>query len=381
MVVTIVADVLGKENNGTTIACMNLIRHLIESGDEVRVLCADRDKKDLPGYFVCPKLYLGFVINYILKKNEVSLARASKKVITKALEGANVCHIMTPFNLGRAAMKTANKMGIPVTTGFHCQAENFTSHIFLKNSRFANRTFYHAVWKIFYNKADRIHYPTRFIRDFFEHVIKADTPGVVISNGVNDMYRKKESVRPKELEGKYIILFIGRLSDEKSHRVLVKAVAESRHKDDIQLIFAGCGPRKGQIMRCVRKMKITPPIIDFYSRQDLVDIINYSDLYCHPAEIEIEAISCLEAISCGLVPVISDSPRSATKYFALDRNNLFRCNDEKDLAKKIDFWIEHPELKKEYSERYIKYAGQHDQKACMEKMREMLKEVYEEGKN
>ena len=45
MTVTVVADVLGKENNGTTIACLNLVRYLRGRGDEVRVLCADEDRR------------------------------------------------------------------------------------------------------------------------------------------------------------------------------------------------------------------------------------------------------------------------------------------------------------------------------------------------
>ena len=70
----------------------------------------------------------------------------------------------------------------------------------------------------------------------------------------------------------------------------------------------------------------------FFSRDEMLRVINSADLYVHPAEIEIEAIACLEAISCGLVPVIADSPRSATRFFALGERNLFHFNDPADLA-------------------------------------------------
>ena len=40
----IVCDVLGKENNGTTVAAMNLIRALRAKGHEVRIVCPDRDR-------------------------------------------------------------------------------------------------------------------------------------------------------------------------------------------------------------------------------------------------------------------------------------------------------------------------------------------------
>lgn len=42
MKIVVVCDVLGEENNGTTIAAMNLIRHLKSQGHEVRILCADQ---------------------------------------------------------------------------------------------------------------------------------------------------------------------------------------------------------------------------------------------------------------------------------------------------------------------------------------------------
>ena len=113
----------------------------------------------------------------------------------------------------------------------------------------------------------------------------------------------------------------------------------------------------------------------FFSQADLVNTIHYSDLYVHPAEIEIEAIACLEALSCGLVPVISNSPRSATRYFALDQRNLFRCNDAEDLARKIRYWMEHPREKAEISQAYVGYARKFDQEHCMEEMEHMILET------
>lgn len=40
-----VCDVLGEENNGTTIATMNLLNYLKHKGHEVRVLCADKSDR------------------------------------------------------------------------------------------------------------------------------------------------------------------------------------------------------------------------------------------------------------------------------------------------------------------------------------------------
>lgn len=373
MNVLVVCDVLGEENNGTTIAAMNLIRFLKSSGDNVRILCADKNRAGEKNTFVVPNIYLGCLINHILKKNNVALAYPKTSVIKEALKNVDVVHVILPFALGVKTAKIARKMGIPVTAGFHCQAENFTSHIFnTMNSKLINKLVYKTFYRKLYKYVNAIHYPTEFIKDVFKETVKRKTNAYVISNGVNDIYKKQNVIREEVLNNKFNILFIGRLSKEKSHPVLLKAIKYSKYKDKIQLVFAGKGPREKNIVKLAKKLKINMPIINFYSREDLVKVINSSDLYVHPAEIEIEAISCLEAITCGVVPIISDSPRSATNRFALSDQNLFKNNDPKDLARKIDYWIEHPNEKMECSNNYIGYTMKFNQTDCMIKMRNML---------
>ncbi|MCR5210052.1 MAG: glycosyltransferase [Lachnospiraceae bacterium] len=373
MVVTIVADVLGEENNGTTVACMNLIRYLKSCGDTVKVICPDKSRAGQDGFYIVKTLNLGFIINKIVQKNNVTIAKPDKKIIREAITGSDLVHIMMPFPVGTCAATIAREMNIPVTAGFHCQAENFSSHILMfMNSDFFNRLVYKHFYKKLYRYVDTIHYPTQFIRDLFEKTVGHKTNGVVISNGVNEAYSYAPAEKPERLKDDFLILFTGRYAKEKSHTILVKAVGCSKYKDRIRLIFAGNGPRKAQILRAVRKAGIKMPIMKFFTRKQLARIINYSDLYCHPAEIEIEAIACLEAISCGLVPIINNSPRCATKAFALDDRSLFNHNDYRDLAKKIDFFIEHDDIRHEYSERYLASPYAESQKECMIRMRRLL---------
>lgn len=370
MIITVVCDVLGEENNGTTIAAMNLIRSLKAKGHTVRVVCPDKFRKDDEGFFIVPTYNLGIFNNYVAK-NGVSLSKPDKDIIRKAISGADVVHIMLPFAVGICAADTAIEMNIPITAGFHCQAENISNHLFMMNFKAVNKLIYRIFRKKFYNKCNCIHYPTKFICDTFEN-ITGSTNHYIISNGVNSQFVHKNVPKPENMKDKFVILFTGRYSKEKSHKILIDAVSKSKYRNDIQLIFAGDGPQRENIIKCVKKHGITMPIMKFFSRKELIDVINYSDLYVHPAEIEIEAISCLEAISCGKVPVISDSPRSATRYFALGENNLFKCNDSRNLAEKIDYWIEHPQEKQKCSEQYLGYADNFRFEKCMDRMEEML---------
>lgn len=373
MTICVVCDVLGRENNGTTIAAMNLIRSLRAKGHSVRVICPDKERSGEPDYYIVPTLPLGPLKGYV-KKNGVVIARPDKRVLEAALEGVEHVHLMVPFMVSRAVLKIARKRGISVTAGFHCQAENLTSHLFLKNNKLANVLTYRNFYRHCYRWADGVHYPSEFIREVFEHY-GGRTNAYVISNGVSRQFRPAAVERPKEPDGKRVILFIGRFSKEKSHKVLIDAAKLSRHADELQLVFAGDGPLKKKLEKRCRGLKY-PPIFRFFSRDELLRVINSAELYVHPAEIEIEAIACLEAISCGLVPVISDSERSATRFFALDERNLFRCNDSEDLAKRIDYWLEHPQERAQASAAYLGYTRQFDFDACMDKMEDMILETH-----
>ena len=375
MKIAIICDVLGQANNGTTIAALNLIRTLKAKGHEVRVVCPDQNRVGEPGFFVVPK-YDFHMFNGYVEKNGVAPAKLDPQVLEAAIHDVDVIHVMIPFALGKAAALYAHTHHIALTAGFHCQAENITNHIFLQNAKKANTMVYHILYDRLYRWCDCIHYPTQFIRDTFEGVV-GPTPGRVISNGVSSDFHPIEVERPKELEGKFLVLFTGRYSREKSHRVLIEAVAKSRHRDSIQLIFAGAGPQEQNLRRLAKRLGILPPIMKFYGREELVRTVNLADLYVHPAEIEIEAISCLEAIACGRVPLIADSPRSATRYFALTDRNLFHHGDPEDLAKKMDWWLEHPEEREKCSRDYLGYAHQFDFDACMDAMERMLLDAAE----
>ncbi len=371
MNITVVCDVLGAANNGTTIAAINLISALKRRGHSVRVVCPDEDKRGLEGYYISPVFNFGVFNNYI-KKNGVCLAKADRAQLRQAVEGADVVHIQAPFSLGKAAAETAHELGIPVTASFHAQAENVTAHLFLKNCRAVNRLVYRVFYKRLYSKVDAVHYPSEFIRAAFESVV-GPTDGYVISNGVSGDFARRPCPRPGFLApDKKIVVFTGRYSPEKCHKTLIDAVSRCRLRDDIQLVFAGAGPLEQSLVRYSRKKLPVPPVFRFFTRGEMTEILNSADLYVHPAEIEIEAISCLEAITCGLVPVICDSDRSATRAFALDGRNLFRCGDADDLADKIDYWLGNPDERTRCSSRYEGYARRFDFEHCMDLMERML---------
>lgn len=373
MRILVAADVLGEPNNGTTMAAYNLINSLKARGHDVRVLCPDQDKKSLAGYYILPRQSFGIFDKYI-DKNGVRIAKADHKTFEEALKGVDVLHVMLPFGASNKLVAIANKRNIPISAGFHCQAENITSHFFLMWSHLATRFIYKRFWRKCYHVVDCIHYPTQFIKTDFEKRV-GPTNGYVISNGVKH-FIKKDTPKPEEFKNKFVVLMIGRYSREKRQDILIKAMKYSRFADKIQLIFAGNGPLEKKLKRMGKRLK-NKPIFNYYRQDELHTLINYSDLYVHTAYAELESISTLEAISCGVVPIINKTKRSATKFYAIDDLNLFEKNDPKSLAKKIDYWLSNPKDREVRSNDYLDYTKRYEFNHCMDRMEKMIKEAVE----
>ena len=181
------------------------------------------------------------------------------------------------------------------------------------------------------------------------------------------------------MRGKFNVLMVGRYAGEKRQDVLIDACALCRHKEDIQVILAGKGPLEGKYRRLAEKLP-NPIVMDFYEPSRLLEILHMADLYVHTSDAEIEAMSCMEAFACGLVPVIADSPRSATPQFALDGRSLFPAGDAGALAEKIDWWFEHPEEREEMGKRYGEHAKQYALDRSIQQTEEMFRTAIREQK-
>lgn len=375
MIITLVMDQYGMSNNGTTASAMRYAQVMRDMGHTVRIVtCVTGVNEE--NVYVVPKREFPIVMR-IVRSQGMELGLPDDDILTKAIKDADIVHFFLPFILERAGKEIADKYHVASTAAFHMQPENITSTLYLNGFESVNNMLYRSYRK-FYNKFDRVHAPSEMIKEVL--VNQKYTADIrVISNGVLSMFRKKEVQRPPEFEGKILIMMSGRHSREKRQDLLIKAAAKSKYADKIQLILCGKGPWKKTLQGIAEKHK-PDTIFPFYSLDEMVDAINMCDLYVHASDVETEAISCIEAFTCGLVPIISDSDKCATRQFALTERNLFRRGDVDDLVEKIEYLIEHPEEKKELSDRYLEYAEQFRLENCVPRLVQMFEEEVENNR-
>ena len=85
-------------------------------------------------------------------------------------------------------------------------------------------------------------------------------------------------------------------------------------------------------------------------------------------------------MASGLVPVIADSPLSATPQFALDGRSLFPADDAAALARKIDYWLENGAEREAMGRRYAESAARYRLASSAQKAEEMFHEAIAEAR-
>lgn len=125
-----------------------------------------------------------------------------------------------------------------------------------------------------------------------------------------------------------------------------------RHAASIRLTIAGTGPLKQRLQRTADRLLPGQVEIGFHRNADMPELLRSGDLFVHPSIADLESVSVIEGMASGLVPVIAASDLSAAGQFALLHESLFPVGDAAALARRIDWWIDHPRELSAWGARY-----------------------------
>lgn len=363
--------------NGTCATCIRSAQELMKKGHDVALLGVEGDEDHPIKHYYGLKLFHFPIFQGLIVKEGFNFAHVDDKIIYEAVKQADVVHLFLPFKLSLHAMLIAEGLGKPVTCAFHLLPQNITSAIHMGGLHFINAALFAGFKKYLYSNINICHTPTEMTAKEME-LHHYENECHVISNGVNlDFFSPRKVEKPEEIRDKFVIVSVGRLAHEKRQDLIIKAIAKSRYRKKIHLILCGQGPEKFSYKKLAWKKGVNMGI-KFCSQEELRDVLAYSDLYIHAADFEIEGISCIEAFAMGLVPLIGNARMSATRYFAINEDCLFKHGNKKDLAKKIDWFIEHPEEKEEYSRQYLEKAQEYSLPREVEKLENMFYQAIKE---
>lgn len=371
MVIVIVVDCFSDLSNGTAVSANNLYNTLKSRGHIVRVV-APYIKGE--GMYCVKERYIPLVTE-ISHKQHMHFGKPESKILREAFSGADLIHFFLPFKLEIVGVKIAREMKIPYIGAFHLQPEHITYNANMKWIPYIHQFIFWLFKFRFYKYIKHIHCPSKMIENELKtHNFNAKL--FAISNGFNASFNARQKQKNDEL---FHIVMTGRYAVEKRQDLIINAIKLSKYESRIKLHLKGLGPRE-EYLKGLAKSLSNEVDFGFVSKNELTKLYSVVDIYVHTADVDGEAISALEAIACGIVPIISDSKLSATKQFALDERSLFKAGDAKDLAKKIDYFIENKNVLDELGSRYADSAKQYDLNLCIDKMINLYNEAINDFK-
>jgi len=382
MNIAIFTDTFYPNINGVTITLLNFIRHLAEKGHKIKLYAPNyggEELQDLSENISIERHTSISLIGY----PEFRLALPLQQKVNESVKRFNpdIIHIHTPWTLGAAGVRFARRNKIPLIGTYHTYLPDFLICIFPNikiDKSDKNNISKKIVWKIsnhLYDQCDLVIVPSKTMReDIMKNGLKAKV--IFLSNGLElDIFSAKE-----QYTDKVKLLYVGRMSFEKSIDVIIKSVGIlSREFPDISMSLVGEGPALKSLKLLTKELGLEKNI-NFYGyveHDKLSSIYIDHDIFITASTIETQGISILEAMSSGL-PVIG-----ANKLAIPDcvKNNLngftTRPFDEEEMARKIKILYLDSKLRENFGRMSAQLAKEHDIKNTIEK----LESLYFEYKN
>lgn len=131
-------------------------------------------------------------------------------------------------------------------------------------------------------------------------------------------------------DGEVVGVFLGRLVPLKRVDLLIRAWANGGAGDEGPLLIVGEGPEE-EALRAVAA-EVASPSIRFMGRSHRPEtILRAADLFVLPSQREGQSMALLEAMACGLVPVVSDLEPNVAVVEDGTTGFVFKTDDQSSL--------------------------------------------------
>ncbi|TGD22749.1 glycosyltransferase family 1 protein [Companilactobacillus suantsaicola] len=178
------------------------------------------------------------------------------------------------------------------------------------------------------NKAARYMFLNRRYREKNFVLIKnaVDINKFKFSNTDRNIYRKRYG-----LNGKKVILHVGRFSNQKNHSFLVDIFDYlNKMNDDTRLVLVGVGELQEDIIKKVNLLGLSSKVLFMNLRSDINHLMSMSDVLVLPSFYEGLPVVGIEAQASGLNCVFADT--------ITDEVNLTEYNKFISLSASLDVW-------------------------------------------
>jgi 1,2-diacylglycerol 3-alpha-glucosyltransferase len=245
--------------------------------------------------------------------------------------GLDIIHSHTPFLMGWLARYLARKLDLPLAFTYHTLYEKYAHYAPVGKG--LSRKFAVKYSKDYCQSCDLVIVPTEFVKDVLKGYNITSTVEI-IATGINLLsYREKDGKWVREKYGitdnERVLLFVGRLGQEKNVTFLLKAFKEISDKlTDVKLMLVGDGPERRSLEMLSGELLIRDKVI-FAGSQSPEGVVDYylaGDLFVFPSVTETQGLVTLEAMAGGL-PVVAVNAAGSRIMVDHEINGLLTKNE------------------------------------------------------
>jgi len=318
----LVTETYAPEINGVAMTLGRIVDGLSARGHRITVI-RPRQRHESPRYSVthrlaCRQVRLPGVPLPGYPQLRVGLPARRRLSALWGVCRPDIVHVATEGPLGWSAINTANRLGIPVTSSFHTNFDQYAHDYRLGWLR----PLVTAWLRRFHNRTLRTFAPTRAL------VATLEAEGYenvrLLSRGIDTALfnpaRRDESLRLSwgVSPGNPAIMHVGRLAKEKNYPLLFRAFdAIKTVEPRARLILVGDGP----MLAACQRMQPEAVFTGFYTGPNLARHYASGDIYLHPSFTETFGNVVTEALASGLAVSAFDYA-AAHEFIASGSNGL-----------------------------------------------------------
>lgn len=270
----------------------------------------------------------------------------------------DVIHSHTEFGIGILARLFAKQFGIPLVHTYHTLYEDYTHYITHGYFEKSSKKIVEYLTKFYCDKtATELIVPTNKIYKLFKEKYEFEKNINIIPTGIEVDRFFRENVDLKEVtklkkklgltKKDYVLLFVGRLAEEKNVEFLLD-VAEKLIKKNktYKLLIVGSGPDEEKFSNIAKEKKISNNVI-FTGRVPWEEVPYYyhlSNLFLTASTTETQGLTVVEAMASAVTPLcIHDEAFLPTITDGLN-GKIFKTKEE--CFEQIEYLYNNPVFKK-----------------------------------
>ncbi|MFP4017541.1 MAG: glycosyltransferase family 4 protein, partial [Halanaerobiales bacterium] len=259
----------------------------------------------------------------------------------------DIIHTHSPFLMGQLARYVSKKSGVPLVFTYHTLYDKYI-HYFPFARKMA-RGFVNKYCNEYCQACDLVISPSEFVKT---RLIKKGitVPIVTIPTGIDlETYHLGGGGNIRKEYGlsgdDKILLYVGRLAQEKNIPFLLKVFKQISDRDNIYLILVGSGPEYTSLQKEAENLNISNQVI-FAGGQQPARVVEFyldADIFVFPSLTETQGLVILEAMAGGL-PVVAVDAAGSTSIIEDGENGIVVSENEDIFALAVNQLLDNTDL-------------------------------------